>query len=177
MVIVLGGGRMFTPAKRLIMMGRWYKNLVTNGNFSNGTAGWTNIDAVVDGVAEKTATFQYNAGISTIPNPESRRGHIVYARGTVKSDSNKVNLNVTDGVNVSFVTHSGDNTFKQLSLIKTVSATATLLYLKIQDDRVSGWTKYYFDNCILVDLTELFGVGNEPTKEWCDANIYPFIIW
>jgi hypothetical protein len=29
----------------------------------------------------------------------------------------------------------------------------------------------YFDDIILIDLTETFGNGNEPSKEWCDKNI------
>jgi len=31
--------------------------------------------------------------------------------------------------------------------------------------------KAYADSLILIDLTETFGAGNEPTKEWCDENI------
>lgn len=30
---------------------------------------------------------------------------------------------------------------------------------------------YYYFNVLVVDLTETFGAGNEPTKEWCDENI------
>ena len=33
----------------------------------------------------------------------------------------------------------------------------------------------FLDGAMVVDLTADFGSGNEPTKEWCDANI-PFII-
>lgn len=29
----------------------------------------------------------------------------------------------------------------------------------------------YFDGVILIDLTESFGSGNEPPKDWCDSNI------
>ena len=29
----------------------------------------------------------------------------------------------------------------------------------------------WVDDIILLDLTEIFGAGNEPSKEWCDANI------
>lgn len=31
----------------------------------------------------------------------------------------------------------------------------------------------WFDGLMMIDLTDTFGVGNEPTKEWCDENI-PF---
>ncbi len=29
----------------------------------------------------------------------------------------------------------------------------------------------YYDNLLLIDLTESFGTGKEPSKEWCDKNI------
>ena len=29
----------------------------------------------------------------------------------------------------------------------------------------------WFDGLMLVDLTATFGSGNEPDKDWCDANI------
>lgn len=32
----------------------------------------------------------------------------------------------------------------------------------------------YFDGAMIVDLTDTFGSGNEPTKEWCDAHIKYF---
>lgn len=32
----------------------------------------------------------------------------------------------------------------------------------------------YLDGAMVIDLTACFGSGNEPTKEWCDANIKYF---
>ncbi len=32
----------------------------------------------------------------------------------------------------------------------------------------------YADNVLLVDLTESFGAGNEPTIAWCDSNLKYF---
>lgn len=32
----------------------------------------------------------------------------------------------------------------------------------------------YFDGLVIVDLTETFGAGNEPDKNWCDKNINYF---
>ena len=29
----------------------------------------------------------------------------------------------------------------------------------------------YYDNLLFIDLTDAFGAGNEPSKEWCDQNI------
>ena len=29
----------------------------------------------------------------------------------------------------------------------------------------------WIDGVMLIDLTEAFGIGKEPTKDWCDNNI------
>lgn len=34
--------------------------------------------------------------------------------------------------------------------------------------------KVWFDGCMIIDLTEAFGVGNEPDLEWCNNNISYF---
>lgn len=35
-------------------------------------------------------------------------------------------------------------------------------------------TEIVFNNIVVLDLTETFGAGNEPTQEWCDENISNF---
>jgi hypothetical protein len=30
---------------------------------------------------------------------------------------------------------------------------------------------FYFGNVMAINLTKVFGAGNEPSKEWCDNNI------
>jgi hypothetical protein len=41
----------------------------------------------------------------------------------------------------------------------------------IRDIFVDVPAQFYLDGIMVIDLTKHFGVGNEPTKEWCDANI------
>lgn len=43
------------------------------------------------------------------------------------------------------------------------------LRLDYNNSYLSG--SMYFDGAMLIDLTAGFGSGNEPSKEWCDANI------
>lgn len=47
---------------------------------------------------------------------------------------------------------------------------ANVIYGQITNDR-----RYYYNvriaNILMLDLTDVFGEGNEPTKEWCDSNI------
>lgn len=156
---------------------RGFVNLVLNGDFSNGYTNWTLVDAVVNGIAEKTATVQYAAIRQDLAVPSAFRSHKIYAAALIKADSSGVALTVTDGVLATGTAHSGSNNFERLSLIKTIDASATTLAAKVQDNRASAWTKYYCDYYMLIDLTAEFGVGFEPTQAWCDANIAPNIIW
>ena len=34
-----------------------------------------------------------------------------------------------------------------------------------------AWAEFSFKNMMLIDLTLMFGEGNEPSKEWCDKNL------
>ncbi len=43
--------------------------------------------------------------------------------------------------------------------------------LRIDFDNNNVANSFWVDDFLLVDLTEIFGAGNEPTKAWCDANI------
>lgn len=45
------------------------------------------------------------------------------------------------------------------------------LYIRVDNDNKGGNRTVYFDEWYLVDLTSTFGAGNEPNKEWCDANL------
>lgn len=44
-------------------------------------------------------------------------------------------------------------------------------YIQAQIPSATGGSSYLpIDDCLCADLTEIFGAGNEPTKEWCDSN-------
>jgi hypothetical protein len=150
---------------------RYLKNLVTNGNFASGTTGWTGIDAVVAGVAEKTNTAQYQSISHSISNPTSLRGNKIYATAMVKADSNQVCLLISDAISLVQKVHTGNNSFQRLSVVKQIENTATAVYPRVQDNRASGFTKYYAYNFLSLDLTTIFGYGNEPTAAEMDAII------
>lgn len=144
-------------------------NIVTGGNFPS-TAGWTGVDAVVDGIAEYTATVQYD----TIEQTKSAiatslRNHKVYFTATIKADSTSVLLIFNDGVSQTTVAHTGSNEYVKLSGIRTIDASATSAIFRVQDNRASAWTKIYVDNYMAFDLTAAFGAGLEPTAAQMDA--------
>jgi len=150
-------------------------NLVSNGDFTNGTTGWSGIDSVVDGIAEKTATSQYGMISFSHSNYLTLRNHIIYMCGSIKTDSTNVKLTISDSITNTSTSSIADNQFHFLSAIKTISDTSPGVYSRIQDNRSSGWTKFYVDNIYTFDLTAIYGLGNEISKTQMDnimSNMY-----
>ena len=148
-----------------------FTNLVTNGDFSNGTTGWSGANAIVGEIAEKTNSVQYDSIRFYHPYHETYRGHVIFSKADVKSDSNKVMFTITDGIVQSQGYHSGSGNFETIVTIWTISNTSTTFHTRVQDNRTNNWTKYYIDNVLSIDLTSTFGAGNEPTKEQMDNNL------
>ena len=136
-------------------------NLVTNGDFSNGTTGWVGITAIVGGRASKLATSQYqtiNQQISVIT------GHKYYFCIDLETDASNAVYWGPTGAGV-MKTSSG---LQHLSQIYT-SGTTGLMYIGVGEFRTSNFTTWYFDNFLCIDLTALFGAGNEPTAQQMDS--------
>lgn len=66
-----------------------------------------------------------------------------------------------------------NNEWKLMSSIQSLTAPNTGSW-KLRSFTVSGSSDAYRKELMIVDLTELFGENNEPSKEWCDANI-PYV--
>lgn len=65
--------------------------------------------------------------------------------------------------------HTGGK-WKKLSSIQTLASVTTGNW-KIRNFTASSSTEMYVCRHIIIDLTDTFGAGNEPTKAWCDDNI------
>jgi lysophospholipase L1-like esterase len=141
------------------------KNLISNGDFSNGTTGWGITAAsfsVVNGEMVLLATATGGFVSQTIPGG-TVVGRKYYGRAKIKSTSNKVRLAL--GGTLSKYT-SGLNVYEYLSAVHT--ATGTGHNINIQDGRSSGWDNVYIDNVLVVDLTATFGAGKEPSATEMD---------
>ena len=139
-------------------------NKVTNGDFSGGTTGWSFITAIVDGRASKLATGAWQ-GITCAVNTVI--GNQYYVSAEIEGTSaNYIELS-TAGIK-----YAQSTAKSRVSLVtKATLAQHTLL---IGDNRSSGWTTYYADNVIAIDLTATFGAGNEPTAEQMDRLLTQF---
>ena len=67
------------------------------------------------------------------------------------------------------------NTWNVVSSVnnRTSFSSYTTAPLRLDYNNNKATTSVWYDGLVLIDLTESFGSGNEPTKEWCDKNI-PF---
>jgi len=142
----------------VVIKGLTLSNLITNGDFSNGTTGWTGITAIVSGRASKLATSQYasmNQTVTTII------GHIYYFKAYVEGTTNN------------YFGWAGSGKFLPVNGVQMISrnytAGATSMLFVGGDARASGWTTFYMDDYMVIDLTAKFGAGNEPTAAQMDA--------
>ena len=67
-----------------------------------------------------------------------------------------------------------NNEWKMFSSIQELTGTPTGTNWKMRCFVVNGSSECYRKDLMIVDLTDTFGAGNEPSKEWCDKNILSF---
>ena len=108
-------------------------------------------------------------------------GHKYYGRHYLKTDGNVTAADCRfewfagDGPGLNFVFGWNQGNYPNWTMessIVTVDAVNGSSYVCRSFD-VSNTGAVWADGLMIVDLTEAFGSGNEPTKQWCDENI-PF---
>lgn len=135
--------------------------------------------------SQKQLMFAGGNGLqmSTQPMPTPVANHKYYGGIFWKTDNNfsaadsRFEWYYIDGdtnVNLTFTqraSYSTNNNWVLLSdIIQAGSSPASGQWI-IRNFVVNGTTNSYCAKPIIIDLTECFGAGNEPTKEWCDENI------
>lgn len=175
-------------------------NLIINGSFENELTGWspmntnlfsintdmhvfgTNSVKMLTGETGSYAGLRYYLDISRLTI-----GHKYYAscyRKRVQGSVNNVSTalqyrndssSVLKQVNLVYVSYDEKSTFYKYSVLHTLEDIANFakLSFELRQEGTAEIVEQYMDGVCLIDLTETFGVGNEPSKEWCDKNI-PF---
>ena len=157
-------------------------NLVVNGDFSDGLEGWRSGNTpkttltLENGYLKTTVTTASSIYVFSAVNDNAisiDSTHIYYGAVDLKISSS-VASDVTASLfgNPTDTYAIKDNNWHTLSLYGNPSATATSWnpYVMEKDSAVVG-DVVYIDNMKVYDLTEIYGAGNEPTQEWCDANL------
>lgn len=171
-------------------------NLLVDGGFEMGTAYWqnwtesyytfarSNVELVHGYYSMKVTTIGENTGGNFYgPYQDfyalARAGHVIYYSAKVKAPTGtKAAISLayagTDLSNYKQVI-TANGTWQKISRRVALSANQypTKFYLGL-DGNFSPGVELFFDDAIVVDLTDVFGAGKEPTKEWCDQHIEYF---
>ncbi|WP_051931540.1 hypothetical protein [Clostridium sp. KNHs214] len=150
--------------------GNTLKNEIQNGDFSNGTTGW---------MGNLSSISVENNVLTASPNDAGARGVYTMINGTAQhkyyvscniytdyADSIEIGI---EGARVSCA-DVPTNIWKRYSVISSFNNSNAVTFYQ----RILNWSsekKIKFKEMLCIDLTAMFGTGNEPTKEWCDANI------
>ncbi len=149
-----------------------FTNLVQNGSF-NSTE-WWNTQGTLD-----FSSTSFSRNTSQLTNVASssyiyQNVHLVrnqkYYFSIDYSQTETAPIQVYVEPMVSLITKNTDGTWDH---------TSTVFYAEESTDSkpfvigysATGYDKAYFTNATLINLTEHFGIGNEPTARWMDENI------
>lgn len=177
-------------------------NMVKNGSYESGTNSWNSLYdvSVTDEYKyfgenslkmDVPKTYSYNYSIQTLNQTVPKLNHKYYGRIYYYSpisleinsrfewwigDSNKVSM-------LEFNPYFGNSSKKFVvdgnwNYVSDVSSVTVDTYLNktwiLRNFTYSITSPVYADGVTVIDLTETFGAGNEPSKEWCDQNISYF---
>jgi len=157
-------------------------NIITTGSFTNSTVtGWSTSSSSVSNTIKGTVTsdglYIDNSGDWNYYHTSFITNHIYYARAQNKMssvESGAFNFrirNADGGYNYAVTNNIVSNDYKLLSIYWTSDGTDSAVQFGNPTSTIlSGYTK----NVMLIDLTEMFGVGHEPSQEWCDKYLSYF---
>ena len=153
----------------------WGTNIIANGDFSDGTTGWSAANAgfsISGSVASILAKAQWGRMQQTALYGVSAN-HIYYCAALVNSDSTLVKLALEKAdppytvIGYKYVTVVSSPS--RISFTGKSTTDLTNISFRINDGRTSGWTTFTVDKCTFIDLTAAFGAGKEPTATQIDA--------
>lgn len=150
------------------------KNEVVNGDFSQGTSNITDVTggtlSLVDGRPRNTGNGVLNRqqlGVNISPTVIGRK---YYYRLIVKCSGNPTSFRFHIGtvlqINGSLVANV--ETIKSEVITATGTTSSAYAYVNYADNITQSGKTLDIDNLVIVDLTNLFGAGNEPSKVQMD---------
>lgn len=124
----------------------------TNGTINSATGGELTFTA--------SAKLGYCRCVST---PLGTIGDVYYVAAKIKATSADVKLlSFATGTNLFSVPHSGSGSYELLAATAAIPVVAQP-DVRVYDYRTSGWDAVQLKEPVVVNLTTLFGAGNEPT--------------
>lgn len=160
------------------------ENLITNGSFENGFTGWYTNDTANVTVESKDSSahclkFAYCATTWRYAAREESMqyfaGHIYYTGFSIYSNT-KAEMSASIN-NVPTITSGYFNVgyrWERQGLLQKAAeniSSGVVLYGYISNSNVIG-DYILYDDVVSIDLTEIFGAGNEPSLAWCNEHIH-----
>jgi len=165
--------------------GSTLQNIIKNGNFSNGMTNWSTASSTAS-VSNNTLSIT-GSGADNTPRANYdgvklyslNHKYYIKASARVITDSCRRLIHRTFGASPTDTTieYPVQNTWYTMSNVFTVASEPTSVQYfghSYVDATTAVGKVMELKEVIAIDLTAMFGVGNEPTKEWCDANINYF---
>lgn len=153
-------------------------NLIKDGDFGLGTNCWSFINAtgsVANNVLTFTVSYEYGRIQQTVPKPAINDK--IYVRCDLKGAlTNRILLYYTSSL-AAIAPVTVANTWQSLSFLTTYPSTGTVSNIAVDDIAASGWNPIQVKNVMFFNLTQIFGPGNEPTKEEIDAMVHKNGSW
>lgn len=126
--------------------------LVANGNFTDGTTGWTSLSFASSSVVDNIIKFTVSANDGRLQQQLSLNiGDVVYRVARVKSTSSLVGIGDTSSI---LDAHSGSGEFEILSSIRT--ETIANRYVSVVDTRTSGFDEIEVDWIMAIPIPDVW---------------------
>lgn len=138
----------------------------------------------LDGVTYENGIFTFTPNVlamSTCAMPNPVAGHLYYGSVEQKAPAGSsfpdrrfewwVGDEVGNVMTFAYMEGTNDQWVRQSSVLK-VDAVVKDGWI-MRNFTANGTAEAYRRNPIIIDLTEAFGAGNEPTAAWVDANMIP----
>lgn len=144
-------------------------NLLANSDFSGGKGVWASINGTFNVNSEVGELLATSSGGRLMLVSVFYPAGIYYTSANIKSTS--PNVCVLGVIGTPVIYHSGSNQWQRLSVICTIATDQTINPQFVRDNRASAYDTVYIDNIININLTAVFGSGNEPSKQEMDTLI------
>lgn len=147
-------------------------NLVENGDFSNGSLGWKEylggkIEVIDSRLKVSVSTTNYS-GTRQDTNVSYALGDIIYTNVSVNNPNDyniRLNFQYFNKTNLVKISPTFNGV---VSIVDKAYISASSIIYYITKNSVSDQYSFFIDNVILLNLTNIFGAGKEPTKEEMD---------
>lgn len=178
-----------TPAPNIYdvgtsMLGINLTNIIGDSSFENDAWGGANYSTTEKYVGNRSLYFP--VGTTYVPHIEISRpivGHKYYGRRYIKSNGDNQPADCrfevwgADGENKNWVYAWNTGNHPEWEFHSAIHEIASVDYPEtdrtiIRCFNVNTTADTWVDGLMLIDLTEAFGAGNEPSKAWCDRLPY-----